>query len=365
MNQKKKNLLISILFPVLLAGFGLFFFLKPDAELSISERRKLKQTPELTAKALMDGSYFTDFEAYALDQFPMRETFRRINAFYRFRMLGQKDTNKIYLIGDQASKLEYPMNETYVLGAAKKFNALYDRYLSGMHVYYSVIPDKNYFLAKKNGYPSMDYQQLTQIMQENTRNMTYLDLFSSLTIDDYYRTDTHWKQDRLSNVLAALGDGMGFAAPDLSTWQANTYTPFYGVYCGQAALPIGSDTLTYLTGDAVNNASVWNYETNREESVYPLEKLNGMDPYDVFLGGAAPLLKITSPKGDPAKKLILFRDSYGSSLTPLLLEAYSEIWLVDIRYISSELLGTYIDFSDQDVLFLYSTMVINNSPMLK
>lgn len=365
MNQKKKNLLISILFPLLLAGFGLFFFLLPDADLSTSERRKLKQTPQLTAEALFSGSYFTDFEAYALDQFPMRETFRRINAFYRFRVLGQKDTNQIYLVGDQASKLEYPMNEAYVLGAAQKLHALHDRYLSGMRVFYSVIPDKNFFLAEKNGYPSMDYHQMIQILQENIQDMTYLDLFSSLSIDDYYRTDTHWKQERLSNVLAVLGDGMGFAVPDLTAWQVNVYAPFYGVYCGQAALPIGSDTLTYLTSDAINCASVWNYETNREESVYPLEKLNGMDPYDVFLGGAAPLLKVTSPKGDPTKKLILFRDSYGSSLTPLLLEAYSEIWLVDIRYISSELLGTYIDFSDQDVLFLYSTMVINNSPMLK
>ena len=365
MNQKTKNLLISILLPVLLAGFGLLFFLLPDKELSVSERRKLKQTPQLTAKELLNGSYFTDFEAYALDQFPMRETFRRINAFYRFRLLGQKDTNQIYLVGDQASKLEYPMNEAYVLGAAQKLDALYERYLSGMRVYYSVVPDKNFFLAEKNGYPSMDYQRLIRILQENVRDMTYLDLFSSLTIDDYYRTDTHWKQERLSNVLAALGDGMGFAAPDLDAWQVNAYAPFYGVYCGQAALPIGSDTLIYLTGDAVNSASVWNYETNREEPVYPPEKLDGMDPYDVFLGGAAPLLKITSPKGDPAKKLILFRDSYGSSLTPLLLEAYSEIWLVDIRYISSELLGTYINFTDQDVLFLYSTLVINNSPMLK
>lgn len=365
MNQKKKNLLISILFPVLLAGFAVLFFLLPDSDLSMSERRKLKQAPELTAKALLDGSYFTKFESYALDQFPLRETFRRIHAVYRFRILGQKDTNQIYLVGDQASKLEYPMNEAYVLGAAKKFNALYERYLSGMRVYYSVIPDKNYFLADKNGYPSMDYNHLTQILRENVRDMTYLDLFSSLTIDDYYRTDTHWKQERLSSVLTVLGEGMGFAAPDLSAWRANVYAPFYGVYCGQAALPIGSDTLTYLTGDAVNSATVWNYETNQEEPVYPLEKLNGMDPYDVFLGGAAPLLKITSPKGDPAKKLILFRDSYGSSLTPLLLEAYSEIWLVDIRYISSNLLEKYIDFSDQDVLFLYSTMVINNSPMLK
>ena len=36
-------------------------------------------------------------------------------------------------------------------------------------------------------------------------------------------------------------------------------------------------------------------------------------------------------------------------------------WLIDIRYISSKLLGEYIEFNDQDVLFLYSTLVLNQN----
>ena len=61
----------------------------------------------------------------------------------------------------------------------------------------------------------------------------------------------------------------------------------------------------------------------------------------------------------------MFRDSFGSSLVPLLAEGYARITLVDIRYIASERLGTWLTFSDQDVLFLYSTPVLNNSETLK
>ena len=59
--------------------------------------------------------------------------------------------------------------------------------------------------------------------------------------------------------------------------------------------------------------------------------------------------------------MILFRDSFGSSLVPLLLDNYRKITLVDIRYISSKILEQYIDFNGQDVLFLYSSLVLNQN----
>ena len=62
---------------------------------------------------------------------------------------------------------------------------------------------------------------------------------------------------------------------------------------------------------------------------------------------------------------MIFRDSFASSLAPLLAEGYSKITLVDIRYLSPVLLGRFVDFHGQDVLFIYSTLVINNSTIIK
>ena len=50
---------------------------------------------------------------------------------------------------------------------------------------------------------------------------------------------------------------------------------------------------------------------------------------------------------------------------PLLAEGYSKITLVDIRYMQSGLLERFLEFEDQDVLFLYSTSVLNHSETLK
>ncbi|NLP14812.1 MAG: hypothetical protein GX383_10160 [Clostridium sp.] len=124
--------------------------------------------------------------------------------------------------------------------------------------------------------------------------------------------------------------------------------------------------MTYLTNSTLENAVVFDYESMCYSKVYMPDMFGGMDSYDVFLSGAKALITIDNPEGDSNKELILFRDSFGSSIAPLLLEGYSKITLVDLRYISTDLLGNYIDFSlNQDVLFLYNTQVINNSYMLK
>ena len=77
------------------------------------------------------------------------------------------------------------------------------------------------------------------------------------------------------------------------------------------------------------------------------------------------LLRIENPHADTDRELIIFRDSFGSSMAPLLAKGYKTVTVVDIRYLSSAMLGRFIDFHGQDVLFLYSTLVLNNSNQLQ
>ena len=89
------------------------------------------------------------------------------------------------------------------------------------------------------------------------------------------------------------------------------------------------------------------------------------DPYELFLSGSISLLSIENPNAETDRELIVFRDSFGSSLAPLLAEGYAKITLADIRYLPSSQMGKLLDFTDADVLFLYSVPVLNNSDTLK
>ncbi|MFR4757801.1 MAG: hypothetical protein ACLT9P_06615 [Evtepia gabavorous] len=68
--------------------------------------------------------------------------------------------------------------------------------------------------------------------------------------------------------------------------------------------------------------------------------------------GASPYERISIRQ---TKNLILFRFLQEQPLAPLLASGYRTITLVDLRYLSSDQLDQYIDFEDQDVLFLLAT----------
>ena len=86
----------------------------------------------------------------------------------------------------------------------------------------------------------------------------------------------------------------------------------------------------------------------------------------MYLCGSKSLITIESPNSLSDKELIIFRDSFGSTLAPLLIESYKKITLVDIRYLQSGFVGRFVEFNGgQDVLFLYSVPVLNNSSTMK
>ena len=141
---------------------------------------------------------------------------------------------------------------------------------------------------------------------------------------------------------------------------------FYGVYYGQAALPHEPERLFYLDNAVIRGLKVYNAEASSDIPVYDLAAAAGRDPYEMFLGGARSIIRITNPNAAKERRLIVFRDSFGSSIAPLLAAGYSEITLVDIRYIAPSALGRLIDFAKaDDALFLYSASVINNSETIK
>ena len=128
---------------------------------------------------------------------------------------------------------------------------------------------------------------------------------------------------------------------------------------------MGAEEIYIMENPDLAHCRVYSYETGGYSNVYALSKLSGNDPYDVYLSGAQALLKIENPNAKTDKELILFRDSFGSSLAPLLLQTYKTVTLVDIRYVSSQLLGQFLTFENQDVLFAYSTLILNSSTTLK
>lgn len=313
---------------------------------------------------MFDGSLAQEFDKYTTDQMIKREEFRRIKALLELDILRKKDNNNIYLYKDSLIKMEYPLNQASIVNAANKINTIQKEYLQGMKCYYTIVPDKNYFV-NRDEYISMDYAKMEEIMSQNIKNIEYIPIFDCLQLQDYYVTDIHWKQENLQKVVDKISIKMNFKDRIHSRYSTQNVIEFDGVYAGQLAVKTSKDTIRIKTNETIENAIVYNYENKKETKIYDQEKLNSNDKYDIYLSGPTPLITITNPKGEKGKELVVFRDSFASSLVPLFTEAYSKITLVDIRYMRSKDIGNYIEFKDQDILFIYSTTVLNNSSTFK
>lgn len=365
MKSDKRYILICLPFLIILFGTMLFQTFSSDKELSAYERRQLEKFPEITVENISTGRFFEKLERYFQDQFPARDKLRGLKNSVNLQLFLKQDTNNLFLDGDEIYYIEYPLDEKSILNAAKKFNTIYDMYFDETNrCYCSVIPDKTYY--NPNGRPVMDYELMEKLLVENVKNMDYINLFDTLDKSDYYLTDSHWKQENLQDVVNALAQGMNFVPADFSKYNANHMGEWGGVYYGRLAMDTPKDSMVYLTNSVIENAEVYNYETQKYMQVYATEKFEqDLDKYNIFLSGPESLITIYNHNAKTEKELIIFRDSFGSSLAPMLLESYKSITLVDLRYISASMLADYIEFKNKDILFLYSAAILNNSTGLK
>ena len=368
MNDKKIRAIGTGVLVLLWAALTVFAWFAPAKDMSESERRPLKQAPSLSVQTLLDGSFMKDFESYTLDQFPLRDTFRQAKSLFHYYGLQQWDNNDIYVTGGYAAKLEYPLDTDSVSYATGKFKRFVEKYVAeGSKVYFTVAPDKGYYLAEQKGYLAMDYAGMFAQLQSEMPFAQYVDLTDCLAYGDYYRTDTHWRQEKLLPAATKLCQALGVTAPKAEDFtQTALERPFYGVYYGQAALPMQPETMYIMESQLLKNCRVYDYETGKYADVYDMSKLESRDLYDVFLSGSRSLLTIENPNAATERELVVVRDSFGSSMVPLLVQDYARVTVVDIRYINLEMLDRFLDLSGaKDYLFLYSTLVLNNSNTIK
>ncbi len=261
----------------------------------------------------------------------------------------------IILIDGSLVEIEPPMNQTMADYAVSLFSRIKDENFLTNDCYFVLIPDKYKYLADKKA----EYDEFYSYMSIALNFATAIDVYDLLDASDYYRTDPHIKQECLVDVANRILESTG--REYTTSYVKNTVDiPFYGTYAHRSDLSVTPDELVYLTNDTIDNLY-----TAEGVSIYNFKKLDTDEPYDFFLSGNQTIVTINNENAQTDKRLIIFRDSFASSLAPLLCEGYSQVVLVDLRYIMSEYLVDFVDFENADVLFLYSTTVMNNSFSMK
>ncbi len=370
MNNKTIRAVGAALVVAVWLGLTLFAWFGPVKDRSEAEKRPLAQMPELSVDSVFgtdkNGAhpFMTGFEKFSLDQFPLRDSFRSLKALFHGYVLGNKDNNGYYYVDGYLAMQDLKLNEAAVNQKLDVLNQVYAQLLEGQggKFYLSMVPDKSFYLADRYGYPSMDYAVLEQALNDGLIWAEYVDIAGTLELSDYYRTDTHWRQENLIPTVQVLANAMGVEGPEEDDFTpVKIEKPFYGVYHAQAALPVPPDTMYILQSPVLDGVSV-SVEGNPKDGVYDMSKLDSSDPYNIFLSSAKTgLVTMENPEAATDRHLIIFRDSFGSSIAPLFAGDYAKITLIDLRVINYRILTQHVDFQNADVLVLLSALALNNS----
>lgn len=370
-------------FIILWVGLILWNAFTPAREFSESENRFLKAFPKFTVKTLLDGKFMEDVNVYLNDQFAGRPYWVSMQSMIEYGT-GKREINGVYIgktpsLGrDVKNQFTVPGGITALLGDVAPpdmeltarnitgINAFQERY--DIPTYVMIIPSsteiQNQNLPKfAAGWDEKAY--IEEVYAGLGASVKSVDVYGVLygRKDEYiyYRTDHHWTSYGASLAYNELSQSMRLTSgKDFEKYKFKR--DFYGTFHSKTGIPFAeADKMEVYRRGSVKSFEIYDgKETTVRDSIYFEEFLDKKDKYSYFLGQVQPIVTIKT-ESNSDRKLLIFKDSYAHSLAPMLLEDFSEIRLVDLRFVNPMTIGEQLEAENYDeALFLYSTDVFSH-----
>lgn len=355
-------------FTAFIFGVAILNLLNPSDDLSTLERRDLAQFPTITTQRLLDGDVTHDYALYMQDQAAFRDQLRFVKSFIERGLFLKDENNGVYVVDNLIYDKFFGIEHHLIDRAAERLNEIAAS-IDSSQLYLSVIPTKAQMLDSDR-YLLSDQSEIADTLS-STIDATYIDLMGLATPGNehlYYATDPHWTTAGAIDAYQTLASAMGLD-PILDYQLEVATTSYIGSEYGRAASwRIPKDTIHLAHNDALDGMSICRFRTLEEtdcyDSVYVELPDENLDRYDIFLGGLAPIIVITNPQASPGTELVIFKDSYAHALAPFLAQHFSQVTLVDLRYVQRQLILDNVNFEGATTLFLYSTSVLNTDPRI-
>lgn len=357
MKKKTYNFLIVTLFCGFVLSLLLLSFLIPDKSFSERENRYLQTLPSFSFQALFEGKFTSAFEDYCADQFPLRDDWITLNARYE-QLSGKKQTNGVYLCED---RLITPFTAPSAKELNRRFTAVkLLKESCDVPLTLALIPNAAEIYSDQLPDGAPNDSQATILAEAAAFGLSPAPLLTALEAhkeeDIFYRTDHHWTTLGAYYAYTALCEAMDLEPQSIDSFQRETVsTDFYGT-------AYSSSGYTWVKPDAIERfvdesaaTSVVSYRSGMptEGSLYREESLSKKDQYTYFLGGNTPEIILTGTHNE-LPKLVTVRDSYSDSLAPFLLEHFSEIRMLDLRYFLGSVKEYAAEHEADAVLVIYS-----------
>lgn len=356
--MKRKGLITTISFLLVIAIFSLGSLIMPDRSFSDNENRGLQRFPKMSLSSVLRGETQSLINDYASDQLIFRDGLITVKTCLQYAS-GKRDIGGVY-IGKDGQYLDKVL-ESNLDPAIFKSN------LSAIQLFFDNTKKSNpkanlYLLPIPTSTVSVsDALPLGADLfsQENrleslkaVSGATYVDVYNDFKDSQeklYYKTDPHWTEE---GAYLAYSKFCEAANKDTATFDKHTLgsDSFKGTLYSKAPLPFSkSDSVMLYDVKAGDNYTV-TIGGKTSKGIYKKEYLDKKDNYSVFLGGNQPLVTVSGGEGEG--HLLVIRDSFASSMLPYLMKSYESVSLVDTRYYTGSVTALISENNYSDVLIM-------------
>ncbi len=358
-----------VLFTSIILIIMIVTMIMPKKEFSARENRYLESKPEIQPEAILDGEYQKNYESYINDQFVGRDIMMQLSSYTRM-ILGIKEINGVYL-GRNGYLIEKHDKEEFEADNALKNG----KYLAEFVKEYSeiakcciiLVPTSSEILSDKLPSHAKPYSQQTyidkvyQAVEDINQDMADRTIDASHALKEhsgeeiYYRTDHHYTQLGAYYVYRSWAEGIGLNVRKLSDYKVSEVTGnFYGTLDSKTHLAKKGDTICiYESKEDIELTIKCNEGEETNDSLYDYNALKKRDKYSVFLGGNNPILQITTD-ADSNRRILVVKDSFAHSFIPFMVNDFSQIDVVDIRYYNKSIKELIASGNYTDILVLYN-----------
>lgn len=352
-----------IIFILLTAGLGIFSLFSPDRDFSEAENRTLSKMPTFSIETLLDGSFMGKLEDYMADQFPLRDEAIALKTSFD-RTVGKREENGVY-IGKKGFLFDSPveLNREDIKIKTDLINKFAAKYKNTSQLL-TIIPDSGYFYEEylPYGLNLPDREKQTDIIYSSVSGSNIATVDTAETLEAlkergtqlFYKTDHHWTTEAAYGVFKKISERWSLSS-DVSYKFYTVTDSFEGTLSSKAGIHGIKDTISVCLPEGEKESYIVNYESlgKKTASLFFEDKLEQKNCYEVFLGGNYDKVSVeTTAIND--NTLLIVKDSYANCMIPMFTPHFSQIVVVDPRYMAENIETIMSEYSFTHVLFLYS-----------
>ncbi len=268
-------------------------------------------------------------------------------------------TNNILIVNNRGISL-YGGGQGRELEYASYINAYKEALGDGVNVYSMVLPTSSAFYLPEN-YQNLSYSEKDDFdkIAAALVGVKPVDAYTALLAHKseaiYSRTDHHWQALGAYYAAQEFAGAADVPFADLSEYETVTLPGYVGTlynYTKSAALLNNPEDFVYYVPNT--NVTVTQYTPSFTDPInVPLfndpQYLSSSNYYMVF-GGDDRIAHVNTECKN-GRTLVIFKDSYGNALLPVLTSSFENIYLCDIRYFELNAIDFIKEVGATDLLF--------------